>query len=64
MVENRMRNAILGVGSIWYTAWVESGKPDLNFLKDQPVFWIQDSSVLKYDEYIKSGKKGQGRDHE
>ena len=64
MVENRMRNAIIGVGSVWYTAWVESGQPDLNFLADQPVLWIQDSSVLKYDEIIKKGSKGEGRAHE
>lgn len=64
MVENRMRNAIIGVGSIWYTAWVEAGQPNLDFMKEQEVYWIQDSSVLKYDEMIRSGAKGQGRDHE
>jgi len=30
MVEDRMRKAILMVGSIWYTAWVNAGQPDLN----------------------------------
>lgn len=30
MVERRMRRAILHVGSFWYTAWVNAGKPDLN----------------------------------
>lgn len=29
MVERRMRSAILAVGSFWYSAWVEAGKPDL-----------------------------------
>lgn len=28
-VERRMRGAILMVGSLWYTAWVNAGKPDL-----------------------------------
>lgn len=29
MVEARMRKAIIMVGSIWYTAWVDAGQPDL-----------------------------------
>lgn len=29
MVESRMRKAIIMVGSIWYTAWVNAGQPDL-----------------------------------
>lgn len=37
MVERRMRKAILSVGSIWYTAWVDAGQPDLNALKNTPV---------------------------
>ncbi len=32
MVERRMRQAIIGVGSIWYTAWVDAGQPDLSTL--------------------------------
>ncbi|MEX2595929.1 MAG: zinc dependent phospholipase C family protein, partial [Salibacteraceae bacterium] len=29
MVERRMRRSIIAVGSFWYSAWVEAGKPDL-----------------------------------
>lgn len=36
MVEKRMRKAILSVGSIWYTAWVDAGQPDLSKLKNTP----------------------------
>lgn len=32
MVERRMKAAILGVASVWYTAWVDAGQPDLNEL--------------------------------
>lgn len=32
MVERRMRAAIIAVGSIWYTAWVDAGQPDLSKL--------------------------------
>ena len=30
MVERRMRAAIHAIGSVWYTAWVNAGKPKLN----------------------------------
>ena len=33
MVERRMRQAIISVGSIWYTAWVDAGQPDLRYLQ-------------------------------
>lgn len=32
MVERRMRASVLMVGSIWYTAWVDAGQPDLKKL--------------------------------
>ncbi len=37
MVERRMRDAILDVGSFWYTAWVNAGQPDLNRLMNKQV---------------------------
>jgi hypothetical protein len=36
MVERRMREAIIAVGSIWYTAWVDAGQPDLSALTNTP----------------------------
>lgn len=36
MVERRLRNAIAAVGSIWYTAWVDAGQPDLSELQNTP----------------------------
>jgi hypothetical protein len=32
MVEMRMQDAILSIGSVWYSAWIEAGQPDLNNL--------------------------------
>jgi len=32
MVEKRLRQSIISVGSFWYTAWVNAGKPDLSRL--------------------------------
>ncbi len=34
MVARQMRSSILMVGSIWYTAWVDAGQPDLKSLID------------------------------
>jgi hypothetical protein len=36
MVERRLRAAILAVGCIWYTAWVDAGQPDLSALQNTP----------------------------
>lgn len=33
-VERRMRASILAIGSIWYTAWVDAGQPDLTNLNE------------------------------
>jgi hypothetical protein len=35
MVERRLKAAVLAVGSIWYTAWVDAGQPDLRSLQNQ-----------------------------
>jgi hypothetical protein len=32
MIERRMRQSILSVASLWYTAWVNAGQPDLTQL--------------------------------
>ncbi len=37
MVERRMRESIITVGSLWYTAWVNAGKPDLNRFNDKDI---------------------------
>lgn len=34
MVEARMQDAILSIGSVWYSAWIDAGQPDLNNLKE------------------------------
>ncbi|HET6226860.1 MAG TPA: zinc dependent phospholipase C family protein [Bacteroidia bacterium] len=37
MVERRLRAAILCVGSLWYTAWINAGQPDLDKLANKEV---------------------------
>ncbi len=39
MVENRMRDAIAAVGSVWYTSWVDAGRPI-----------IEQNDILKLNE--------------
>lgn len=34
MVERRMKDAIIAVGSMWYTAWVNAGQPDLSTIQN------------------------------
>ena len=36
MVERRLQAAIGTVGSVWYTAWVDAGQPDLGQLQNTP----------------------------
>jgi hypothetical protein len=36
MVERRLRAAILMVSSVWYSAWVDAGQPDLRKLQLEP----------------------------
>lgn len=37
MVERRMKASIITLGSLWYSAWVNAGKPDLNKLKEKNI---------------------------
>jgi len=57
MVELRMQSAILSVGSVWFTAWVNAGQPSLKKLYDQ-------AELTEIDKVIISNKKIKGRKHE
>lgn len=64
MVERRMREAIITVGSLWYTAWVNAGKPDLTRFGDKN---ISDSlkRVQKIEEELwKKGKVANEKGHD
>ena len=56
MVERRLRSAILAVGSIWYTAWVDAGQPSLADLQNTPpsAELLEEMKVL--DANFNSGK--------
>lgn len=36
MAERKLREAVIDVGSIWYTCWVNAGSPDLHTMRDVP----------------------------
>lgn len=63
MVESRMQKAILMVGSLWYTAWVNAGQPNLDRL-DQPL--PSDSLEIEKQELEKKfqANKIYGREHD
>lgn len=62
MVEARMQAAILAVGSAWYTAWVDAGKPDLkNLKKIDPLSIKPDSTETEGEKALKNGEKMLGR---
>lgn len=63
-VERRMRESIRMVGSFWYTAWVDAGKPNLDRLGSSV---ISDSLLLiqkQEDELYKQQKLKNQKGHE
>lgn len=63
MVEARMRASILSVGSIWYTAWVNAGQPDLNHIGDL-VYSKEELKQLEAEEALYQSGKINGRPHD
>lgn len=59
MVEERFRAAILSIGSVWYTCWVDAGQPDLTDLVP-PVGLLGKSDTL--DRAVGAGVI-RGREH-
>jgi hypothetical protein len=56
-VERRMQAAILAIGSIWYTAWVDAGMPSLNFKADEEITSPSDDVVVLKDTTRNSMRK-------
>lgn len=56
MVERRLRQAILAVGSIWYTAWVDAGQPDLSGIQNKPPSQELIDEMQQLDADFASGK--------
>lgn len=61
MVERRMRETIIAIGSLWYTAWINAGQPNLNELiglKPSEEFEKEQAELEKL--YQNSKIKGRG----
>jgi hypothetical protein len=56
MVERRMRESIALVGSLWYTAWVNAGQPDLYKLTDTPVVEEEQKFSTEQEKKFNEGK--------
>ncbi|MBD99348.1 MAG: S1/P1 Nuclease [Verrucomicrobia bacterium] len=64
MVELRMRKAITMVGSIWYTAWINAGQPNLELLGEKVDLETIAEENKKTEEAFSKGKiKGREHDH-
>jgi len=60
MVEQRMRDAVKSLGTVWYSAWVEAGSPDLSIMDNIEV--VDSEEQKKLDAQFKEGKI-YGREH-
>ena len=58
MVEKRMRAAILALGSVWFTCWVEAGKPDLSNLPERPMKKLDEEVVKDFSDSVKISMLG------
>jgi hypothetical protein len=63
MVERRMIHSVIAIGSFWYTAWIDAGKPDLKILNDKELS-AQLKQQQKEEEKMWRTGKGHGREHE
>ena len=56
MVEERLRKAILAVGSAWYSAWWEAGQPDMRDLLDKDFVANSGQDSVELDTKFQLGK--------
>lgn len=64
MVERRMRAAIHAIGSLWYTAWVNAGQPDLKKLYDKQLSPEEEEEMIELELKVKGSDGIKGREHE
>lgn len=56
MVERRMLNAVKAIASIWYTAWINAGQPDLSKLDDRKITKTRQKEINNIEKMWKTGK--------
>jgi len=63
MVEKRMQDAIQSIGSVWMSAWIDAGQPDVRKILD--VDWNKlDEEAQKELEALYRNSKIKGRAHD
>lgn len=63
-VERRMKQSIIMVGSIWYTAWVNAGKPNLNTINQTSISDSLKLALKKEEELYLLQKNKNAKGHE
>jgi hypothetical protein len=61
MVERRMRRAILTIGSLWFTAWVNAGQPDLEKYNQKKLSKQTEEELAEEEKKFQSGGSTKGR---
>lgn len=62
-VERRMRESIAMVGSLWYTAWVNAGKPNLEKLGEKDISDSLKISLQQEEELYQQQKNKNAKGH-
>ncbi len=62
-VEKRMRDAILAIGSAWFTAWVDAGQPNLMRLGEDKLAIKEKEELETLETGLRKGNR-KGREHE
>lgn len=62
MVEERMTSSVHSLGSLWYTAWVDAGQPDLSTLGDAELTEAEKKELEELENSVRSGEV-KGREH-
>jgi hypothetical protein len=55
MVERHMRKAIITVGSLWFTAWVNAGQPDLEKFNNQKIGADTEREIAEEEQNFQKG---------
>lgn len=63
-VERRMRATVIAIGSLWFTAWVNAGQPDLRPLYDRSISPEEQERMIELELEVKGSSGQKGREHE
>ncbi|MEM6377768.1 MAG: zinc dependent phospholipase C family protein [Bacteroidota bacterium] len=64
MIEDRMQDAILSIGSAWFTAWIDAGQPDLRSIgTNTDVIVKKEEQLMKELNDAFKGGTIKGREH-